>query len=128
MRFLLFLLPFLQTSCSDETISGFVDPSATYRLTDIAGASFEALATVSFPDPGTAKGHGPCNTWAAKQSAPYPWIELGPIAATRRACQDMASEQVFFEILTQITLAEVQGEVLLLTHEDGRILTFVKYP
>lgn len=114
----------LLTACADETISGYADPSATYRLVELNGAPFTANATISFPEPGQARGQGPCNTWFAAQSAPYPWIDLGSIAATKRACPDLKAEQAFFAALSQASLAEVSGTFLILTQRDGREMVF----
>ncbi len=118
------LLPFLTFGCADETISGYADPEAVYRLVESDGEAFPATATIAFPEPGRAQGTGPCNAWSAAQKAPYPWIELGPIAATRRACPDLKAENLFFERLAKVSLAEVTGTVLILTDEDGRELVF----
>ena len=118
------LLPFLTLGCGDETISGYAERTAVYSLTELDGAPYAATATISFPEPGRAAGEGPCNTWFATQSAPYPWIELGPIGATRRACPELEDETRFFEALSQVSLAEVLGPVLILTTEDGAELVF----
>ncbi|MCG6883459.1 MAG: META domain-containing protein [Silicimonas sp.] len=119
-----FLLPFLSIGCADETISGYANPDATYRLTELSGTPFEALATISFPEEGRAAGQAPCNAWSAEQAVPYPWISLGPIAATRRACPELAKEQAFFEALGRVTLAEVQGGVLILSDDHGVVMVF----
>ncbi len=121
---LILLLPLLTFGCADETISGYADPEAIYQLVEIDGEAFPASATIAFPEPGRAKGNGPCNAWSAAQTSPYPWIELGPIAATRRACPDLEAENLFFERLAKASLAEVTGPVLILTDEDGRELVF----
>ncbi len=114
---LILLLSLFTVGCSDETISGYADRDAVYRLTELGGEPFTAKATISFPEEGRAVGQGPCNTWSAEQSVPYPWIDLGPIAATRRACPDLEAEAKFFEALASVSLAEVSGNVLLLTGE-----------
>ena len=119
---LLFLLPFLMAGCADETISGFADRSADYRLIELNGTPFEATATVRFPDEGRAEGNGPCNAWSAVQSAPYPWIELGPIAATRRACPALEAESVFFTALQDVSLAEIAGNVLILSGNETQLV------
>ena len=121
-------LPFAAFSCADETISGYADRSAVYQLSDIGGVPYKARATITFPEEGRATGEGPCNAWNAMQSAPYPWIDLGPIAATKRACPELGQEAVFFEALAKATLAEIQGNILILTDEDGREMTFVSVP
>ena len=114
---LILLLSLFTVGCSDETISGYADRKAVYRLTEIGGEPFPAKATISFPEEGRAVGQGPCNAWSAEQSVPYPWIDLGPIVATRRACPDLEAEAKFFEELAGVSLAELSGEVLLLSGE-----------
>jgi heat shock protein HslJ len=108
----------------DETISGYADPETTYVLNELDGASFAARATITFPEQGRAAGEAPCNSWSAEQSAPYPWFSLGPIAATRRACPELTAEGAYLSALAAMTLAEVQGGILILSNEDGRELVF----
>lgn len=110
--------------CADETISGYADPGATYRLIEIAGETFDARATITFPEEGRVAGEAPCNRWSAAQSVPYPWFALGPIAATRRACPALEAERRFFAMLSEMTLVEVQGPVLILSDDDGRAMVF----
>ncbi|NNE81738.1 MAG: META domain-containing protein [Silicimonas sp.] len=116
------VLPF--AGCADETVSGYADPDAVYVLAEIDGKAFDARASISFPETGRAFGEAPCNRWSADQTAPYPWLALGPIAATRRACLAMADEQVFFAALADMTLVEVQGDTLILSSEDGTEMIF----
>ena len=113
------------TACAaDETISGYADPSAIYALQTINGAPFNATATITFPEEGQARGTGPCNTWAATQTVPYPWFELGPMRVTRRACPNLDAERQFFENLRQMTLAEVTGDILILSNTAGGEMLF----
>lgn len=113
-----FLLPVFVLGCADETISGYADPDATYSLIELNGSAFEQQATIKFPTEGRVEGTGPCNTWSARQTAPYPWIEMGPIAATRRACEHLELEAQFFDALARMSLAEVSGPVLVLSGEN----------
>lgn len=124
MRLLSLILVLGLLGCADETISGYADPNATYRLVEIDNAPFKPRATIAFREEGRASGAAPCNMWSATQSVPYPWFELGPIAATRRACPDLDAEAKFFDALGQMTLVEVQGPVLILTNDDGREMVF----
>ncbi|MEL7025885.1 MAG: META domain-containing protein [Pseudomonadota bacterium] len=128
MRLFLVLPMILSTCGPDETISGYANPEAVYQLESIGGQSFLATATISFPEIGKVVGQGPCNTFSAEQTVPYPWIDIGPIAATRRACPDLADEAAYFEALGRVTLAEVAGDDLILTTEDGVDLVFVRQP
>ncbi len=118
------LLPLMVFGCGDETISGYADPSAVYRLVEIDGEAFGPRATIAFQSQGRAAGEAPCNSWSAAQSAPYPWFALGPVVATRRACSELEAEGQFFEALAGMTLAEVQGSVLILTNEAGAAMVF----
>lgn len=115
---------FMKASGRDETISGYADPDVTWTLIELGGAPFKARATISFPEEGRIAGEAPCNSYRATQSAPYPWFEAGAIAATRRACPELAAEAAFFDALARVTLAEVAGEVLILSAEDGFEMVF----
>lgn len=114
----------LLVGCSDESISGFADRETVYRLAELNGNRFTPRATIRFPEPGRASGEGPCNTWFAAQTVPYPWIALGPIAATKRACPQLSDEARYFAALEQATLAEVSGDVLILSSDDGLEMIF----
>jgi len=122
---LMLILPIVLSACpKDESVSGYADATAVYRLEEMNGAVFEARATVSFPEAGRVQGEGPCNRYSATQSVPYPWIKIESIRATKRACPEMAEEAVFLEGLTQMTLAEVSGPVLILSNDDGAEMVF----
>jgi heat shock protein HslJ len=109
---------------SDETVSGFVDARQVFDLVGIGGGAPAGQATVSFPEPGRISGAGPCNTFAADQTAPYPWFETGPIAATRRACPDLAFERTYFAALEAATIIEVFGDTVILSNDAGLNLVF----
>ncbi len=124
IRYALFL-PLLLAACpKDETISGYADPEATFALQELDGRSFAAQATISFPEEGQVRGTGPCNGYSAEQNVPYPWFQLGPIRATRRACADLAQESDFFSALQAMTLIEVHGGTVILRDEAGREMVF----
>ncbi|WP_208348574.1 META domain-containing protein [Pseudaestuariivita rosea] len=121
----LLALPLVIAACGpDETISGYADPAATYGLVQMNGADFDATATIRFPAKGAVQGQGPCNAYLASQSAPYPWFDLGPVQATRMACPALGDETRFFENLVQMTLAEVSGDVLILSNDAGDQMVF----
>lgn len=124
--FRLFLtLPFIVSAClPDETISGYADPDAIYYLQELDGAQFAALATISFPKKGSIRGDGACNSYFASQSAPYPWLDLGPITATRATCTEQPQETQFFTALAQMTLVEVLDDLIILRNDDNREMVF----
>lgn len=122
--FVLPLMTWLAPYFADETISGYADPTATYALQEVNGTPATIRATITFPQEGKVAGSGPCNQYTAEQSAPYPWFELGPIAATRRACPDLAAESAYFALLPTMSLIEVSGTVLILSNPDGGMMVF----
>lgn len=126
MRALIFglLLFGLPASCQDETLTGYADPNAVFVLQEMDGTPFKERATIQFDTTGQVRGTGPCNRYSATLSVPYPWFELGPIAASRRACPALSIEAAFFRNLTAMRLAEVQGRVLILSTTEGRELVF----
>lgn len=124
LRFVL-TLPFAVAACQpDETVSGFASTTAIYRLVSLDGATFAARATISFPQPGQVAGNGPCNSFTARQNVPYPWVEISQLAATKKACPDLAAEQVYFDALADMTLIEVSGPHLILSTPEGRAMAF----
>ena len=119
------LLLFGLAACyGDETISGYADRDATYRLEELDGAPFDADATIAFPEQGRIAGAGPCNAYSAAQTAPYPWFDVQGIAATKRACAALDAETRFFAALAAMSLAEVQGDILILSDDSGRDMVF----
>ncbi|QDC11064.1 META domain-containing protein [Oceanicola sp. D3] len=118
----LFALPPLATACADETLTGYA--SGLYQLEEIDGEGFEWGATLDLSEAGRIAGQAPCNSYSAAQDAPYPWFQPGPIAATRRACLHLNGEAAFFKALSEMTLAEASGPVLILSNEAGREMVF----
>ena len=108
----------------DETLSGYAETDRIYVLQSLNGESFGPRATLVLQTGGTISGDGPCNSWRAEQSAPYPWWDVGPIAATRRACPELAAEQAYFDALGAMTLSEVSGDVLILSTTEGGEMVF----
>ena len=110
----------------DETVSAYAADTA-YSLDGIGGIPFGARATMVFFD-GTVSGEGPCNRYSAPLSVPYPWFQLGPVTATRRACPDLEAEARFFGALSEMQFAEAQGNVLILSNEAGQEMVFRTSP
>lgn len=116
----------LATSCvTDESISGYADPTRVYVLQELDGELFDGRATISFPEEGQINGHAPCNSYFAQQTEFYPWFGVEAIGATRMACPELEAEAAFFAAIGAMTLAEVIGPTLILSNTDGRKMVFV---
>ena len=113
---LLFLLS-LAGCLRDESVTGYA--TGVWRL-----APSDALITLDLTTRGQISGRGPCNSYSAPQTAPYPWFEPGPIASTRVASPDLAAEQSYLAALSGMTLAEVSGPILILSNDAGETLEF----
>jgi heat shock protein HslJ len=122
---LLIPLAFLNTCAGDESIAGYVDPSAEYHLVEIDGEAINLRATITFPSAGEVVGQAPCNRYFATKTVPYPWFSLDGIGATRMACPEMAAETEFFAALEDMTLSKASGDTLILSNSDGRQMVFV---
>ena len=113
------------TQCGgDETVSAYGGGSSTWRLVELDGTPFGATATLDLSEPGRISGQAPCNRYFADQTAPYPWFQAGAIAATRRACPELALEQAFLTALAEMSLSEVSGDILILSNDAGRQMLF----
>lgn len=111
--------------CKDETISGYADRKAVWKLLEIDRKPFDANATISFPKLGQIVGDAPCNRYSSEQKAPYPWFEIGPIAATRMTCDAQAEEDKYFKALGQMRQVETSGDMLIMSNEAGRQMVFL---
>lgn len=118
---------FLASCSGDESLAAY-GAGGAWRLAEIDGVDFPATATISFGEDGAVTGRAPCNRYSTRQTAPYPWFELGPIAATRMACPDLTAETAFFEALEAMSIAEVSGETLILSNEEKRSMVFMRLP
>ncbi|MEL7013948.1 MAG: META domain-containing protein [Pseudomonadota bacterium] len=112
-------------SCADATLSGYGSADRLWVLKEIDGAAFTARATLEFPEEGVLQGKAPCNTFRGTQTVPYPWFKAENIAATRMACPELEAENAFFTALSEMTLAEVGGDTLLLSNDAGREMVFL---
>lgn len=123
----LYVLPalLLISACTgDETLSAYGAADKLWRLQSIDGTAYTAAASLRFPEPGTIEGQAPCNSFTGKQTAPYPWFSVEALAVTRAACPGLKAEAAFLQALQEMTLAEVSGDVLILTSGQGREMLF----
>ena len=74
---------------------------------------------------GTGRFHGAggCNRLHGSYSLDGRWLRLSAVASTRMACtQGRRMEQLFLDTLPQVSSYAVQGQKLLLSDADGRVL------
>ncbi|HCQ58707.1 MAG TPA: META domain-containing protein [Sulfitobacter sp.] len=109
---------------SDETVRAYGGGDKTWVLVELDGTPFDARATLTFPEAGKIAGQAPCNAYSAAMTVPYPWFDAGHIAATRRACPDIAAETAFLNALGDVTISDVLGDTLILSDESGERLIF----
>ena len=108
----------------DETLRAYGAANIEWHLEELRGASFDGVATLTFPAKGKIMGDGPCNRYTGANTVPYPWFDISPIVATRRACPDLAAETAFFAALEAAALSEVLGDLLILSDDSGPLLVF----
>lgn len=108
----------------DETVAAYGGADRVWVLESLNGAPFADRATLRFGEDGQVFGQAPCNRYFGRQTAPYPWFVLEGVGATRMACPDMLTEDVFFAALGAMSQSEVSGDVLRLANDDGEEMIF----
>lgn len=108
--------------------SPYEHPNVTWILVSLDGKPFPARATLTFPETGRIAGQAPCNRYFAEMRAEYPWFKAERIGATRMACPDLDHETAYFTALSEMTLAYVEGEDLILASDAGREMVFTVAP
>jgi heat shock protein HslJ len=126
MKKQLLISTLILSACASETIFNQTDSSEVWVLQSLNTKTVPAKITLTFPEKGQISGQAPCNHYSARQKAPLPWFEAGPIRATRRACDKLALEQSYFEALSSMTLIERKAGFLLLTNEKDQSLLFTQ--
>ncbi len=106
-----------------ETINGVI-PDSTWVLRQMNGEQVQGVITLTFAEDDQITGQAPCNRYATRQSAPLPWFQLGPIAATKRACPLLELEIQYFRALEAMTLAEASEDLLILSNDADQSLVF----
>ncbi|WP_417727060.1 META domain-containing protein [Roseovarius sp.] len=110
--------------CKDETVTGHGGADVIWRLKSIDGVAFAAQATLSLPDEGALTGTAPCNSYSGRQTAPYPWFSAEAVTVTKRACPELEAEARYLRALSDMTLVEVMGDILILSNDAGREMVF----
>lgn len=99
-------------------------PATEWQLATIDGKAPDYSATLSLAEPGRISGQAPCNRYFADLKREGAGFVLGPIGATKMACDQMQGEAAFFAALGSVTTAKEEAGVLELSG-GGAILGFV---
>lgn len=102
----------------DETISGYAGTDTVWDLAELDGTKPGFAARIRFPREGRVEGEGPCGPYAARQTAPYPWLAVEGLD-TPPGC-----DASYRAALATMTLAEVAGDMLILSNDAGDRLVF----
>ncbi|MEO0403088.1 MAG: META domain-containing protein [Pseudomonadota bacterium] len=121
---LLVLMGSIPACQADETVARYGAAGLTWSLASLNGAPFAARATLEFAVGGPVSGHAACNRFNTKNTVPYPWFEIGPIAATKMACPDLEAETAYLSALAVMTQSEVRGDTLFLRNDAGDEMVF----
>jgi heat shock protein HslJ len=123
MRAALLALPVL-AACATEpmmTASAPAGPAladTTWMLESVGADAPPSAVSLNFTAD-RVSGEAPCNRYMGGYVQTGAALEIGPVAATRRACPHLAAEDRFFGALTDVASAEVAGEVLILRNAEG---------
>lgn len=102
--------------------------AAPWTLSELDGASIDASAgiTAAFAADGSLSGFAGCNDYNGDYTTDGAILTVGPIASTRKACDDAitANENLFLDLLQNAAAWSLDGTVLTVTATDGGTLVF----
>lgn len=124
MRLSVLLLSLLLAACAGsrpdatEALRG-----STWQITDLAGHAVkpDVTPTLTFTEEGGIAGFGSCNRYFGSLEADGETLSLGPIGATRMACESsiMEQEQRLFSLLERVeSMRVVDGELRLAVADE----------
>lgn len=94
-----------------EDDTGFI-PGGDYVLVGMDGAAVPLRNVTLKVEETRVSGVGPCNGYAATNTAELPAVALGPIMSNRMACENSELENRFFSVLQSANAMEFYGGVL----------------
>lgn len=120
----------LIAGCTDfsESVGAAAPTGTVWELETINDRAAEGRLTLTFLASGRVRGQLPCNSYAARQTAPLPWFELQNFESGDTRCEASALETRYLDLLGSMDLAEPAGEALLLTNPEGDTLFFRARP
>ncbi|MGR3635834.1 MAG: META domain-containing protein [Shimia sp.] len=128
MKYLLPLVGLLALAgCGrDETLTQYGGDAFPWRLLVLDGKPVSFPNEIAFGPRGSVTGFGPCSTYSARQTAPYPWFALEDVQVVEvtQDCAYLAQEAAYFAALSEMSLSEVSGSELVLSDDTGREMVF----
>lgn len=123
MFFMLFLagMAFLML----RNMQSVQDMSEQKNLTIVDGEWQRGEQSITFSTDGTVAGFGGCNRFTGSYLATDTTIDIGPLAATRRACPEpvMDDEMAFFRLLESVDRYDISGRTLTMQDPDNNELS-----
>lgn len=89
----------------------------------VVGVAADTSLTLEFDDAGAVSGSAGCNRFRGTYTEGDDTVELGPLAASRKLCQDevMEQEALFLDALPRGTRLRFEADRLELRDEDGAL-------
>jgi len=125
MRISLIILSILTACFKDETVSGQTDSTDKWVLKIMNEASVIPFVTISFPEEGRIAGQAPCNQYFGSQTVPLPWFKVTELTSSKMACPALDLELQYFNLLQEMTTAEITKGILILRTDTGKLLVFI---
>ena len=125
MRISLIILSILTACFKDETVSGQTEGADIWLLKTLNGTNVTTRITISFPEQGHIAGQAPCNQYFGLQTVPLPWFKVTELTASKMACPAFELEAQYFNLLQDMTTAEIIKDMLILRSDTGKSLMFV---
>ena len=123
MRLFTLLLAALATTASTATAQD--QTAVEWELVAIDGQVMDFSATLKIGADGSVSGKAPCNSYGGQNRATLPDLSLPALRATRMACDKLAEEQRFFDMLSAMTrVDQLDRRTLVLTGADGHSMEF----
>jgi heat shock protein HslJ len=102
--------------------------AAPWTLSELDGESIDPSAgiTAAFEADGSLSGFAGCNSYNSDYTTDGAILTVGPIASTRKACDDAttANENIFLDLLQNAATWSLDSTVLTITATDGGTLVF----
>lgn len=115
----------MQTAQADETALAPDFTKMDWILTTVDGQPAGYSATLNLGDPVRVTGQAPCNRYFADLTRDGDSFKLGAIGATRMACQQIAGEAAYFQMLQGVETVAMGPGMLTLTG-NGHQMEFVQ--